>query len=487
MRILFTAVGKSDPVRGGYDAAMLHILRYYQPEKVYLLLTKRIQKDVKKDEKELKEVKNKIKNRYTYAIEDLERKLSKKSNRDIKFDCETIPLDVEDADDLDKLDIIREKFIEVLNDEKNKDAEWLINITSGTPQIQVVMSLQAIYYPQAKAIQVRDPFKEGDPRKHEYCNTIKAVRLQLNKNHDDNVDADRTSEPQLQLLRRHELIRQISSLVEHYEYRAAKGLVRDNRHLFSEEAELMLKYAYKRKDLNSKDANDCLNKINIDDTVKEQLKCKDNILEYFWVMELCQENGQLTEFILRLSPILTNLGVYYLNKIDESLLKDICEVGKDGYKILRKKVKNKDQDMLEYFDAPLRLGYLRDGYLNLELILNICNYLSIRKQKGNKKHEEICQAFSELRNIESIIRNKAAHQLTSITEYIIIELLKPLKNKDKDTDYISHLMNYKGTIKNSDDILELLRDTIKLIRDNDNECLHHDYKKLNELIKDSLK
>lgn len=34
MKILFTCMGTSDPVRGYRDGPMLHILRWYRPERV---------------------------------------------------------------------------------------------------------------------------------------------------------------------------------------------------------------------------------------------------------------------------------------------------------------------------------------------------------------------------------------------------------------------------------------------------------------------
>ena len=39
MRILFSPLGDTDPVRGCYDGAMLHIVRHYQPERVVLFYT----------------------------------------------------------------------------------------------------------------------------------------------------------------------------------------------------------------------------------------------------------------------------------------------------------------------------------------------------------------------------------------------------------------------------------------------------------------
>lgn len=40
MRILYTPVGDTDPIRGCYDGGMLHIVRHYNPDMVILVLSK---------------------------------------------------------------------------------------------------------------------------------------------------------------------------------------------------------------------------------------------------------------------------------------------------------------------------------------------------------------------------------------------------------------------------------------------------------------
>ena len=48
-RILFSPIGNTDPITNNYDGAMLHIIREYRPDKVYLYLSKDI---VNKEEKD---------------------------------------------------------------------------------------------------------------------------------------------------------------------------------------------------------------------------------------------------------------------------------------------------------------------------------------------------------------------------------------------------------------------------------------------------
>ena len=40
MKVLFSPVGGTDPITNFRDGAMLHICRHYQPDKVYLYLSK---------------------------------------------------------------------------------------------------------------------------------------------------------------------------------------------------------------------------------------------------------------------------------------------------------------------------------------------------------------------------------------------------------------------------------------------------------------
>lgn len=49
--VLYSCFGTSDPVRGLKDGGLMHILRFYRPETVYLFLTDEIVKQDKKDQR----------------------------------------------------------------------------------------------------------------------------------------------------------------------------------------------------------------------------------------------------------------------------------------------------------------------------------------------------------------------------------------------------------------------------------------------------
>lgn len=47
--IYFSPIGNTDPIKYLYDGSMLHICRYYEPDVVYLYLSKEMAENHKKD------------------------------------------------------------------------------------------------------------------------------------------------------------------------------------------------------------------------------------------------------------------------------------------------------------------------------------------------------------------------------------------------------------------------------------------------------
>ena len=78
----------------------------------------------------------------------------------------------------------------------------------------------------------------------------------LECNEDDNPSSpNRCTEPPLLMIRRHGLKLQIESLVRNYEYGGALQLVEQNRRLFSDTTERLLRHGVCRTMLNWREAN----------------------------------------------------------------------------------------------------------------------------------------------------------------------------------------------------------------------------------------
>lgn len=200
MTILFTPAGDTDPVRGFRDGAILHILRHYpQVEKVILFLTKEMEEKENKDHV------------YTKGIASVRPGISVK----------LIPSGITAPHRFDNLTWIQDTF-ETVYHQYPEDTEWLLNISSGTPQMKTVMALLSLDYARTKAIQVDSPENQSNRQNHPEPKSVDLLEM-IDDNEDqmDPTMPNRCSEPPLLLLKRHSLKKQLISLVSNYEYAGA--------------------------------------------------------------------------------------------------------------------------------------------------------------------------------------------------------------------------------------------------------------------------
>jgi hypothetical protein len=108
-KILFSALGMTDPIKNDYDGPLLHIMRNYKPQKVYLFMTKRVCELADQDDR--------------YRLQAA--RLCEKEG----FDCELIELRYEEIDNPQRFDIFYPIF------EKN-----LIDIYNSNPGCQILLT-----------------------------------------------------------------------------------------------------------------------------------------------------------------------------------------------------------------------------------------------------------------------------------------------------------------------------------------------------------
>ena len=440
MKILFSPAGDTDPVRGFYDGAMLHIIRHHGPmDKGIIFLTK----DMEMKEEET--------NCYTAGI------------RSVNPDCniEFIKSGITDPHQFESLTALQDAYADARK--RYPEAEWYLNLSSGTPQIKAVMALLALDYPDAKAIQVSTPEKKSN-RGNEPWQNKEDLEQMLELNEDNgSLSANRCSISDLTLLKKHSLELQIKSLVQNYEYEGAFRLIKQNKVLFSEITEKLLQHAVNRENLMWRKANKIISRYQNTPLISKA----GDFEEFFQVMELRQKKKQLPEFIVKISPVLTELGETYLDKIKELDISRCGYQSTKGFRIDREKMNAFDPYLVQFLDRELR-GTLRSGWLSFNIIAYICQYYSENSEKNNEEHQEITKAFLQLRKVEEKVRHRIAHEIiTNIDESEIQKLTQ-------------------GTIDKglkSAQILYLLHRTTKLIRGED---VHWDYDQLNEKIIESL-
>ena len=125
-RVLLSCVGTSDPVRGYHDGGMLHIMRYYRPQKVYIFLSQEIEDFENRDSRFEKTVR--------YANEHWQ---------DYNAEAVYIKSGIVDVSDMDLVaGPLTELFENIIRE--NPNSQLLINLSSGTPQMQIVLAQLAM-------------------------------------------------------------------------------------------------------------------------------------------------------------------------------------------------------------------------------------------------------------------------------------------------------------------------------------------------------
>lgn len=437
MQNLFTPAGDTDPVRGYHDGAMLHILRHYPVDRVIVFLTQEM------------EHKEKTMQCYTRGIRALN------STCSIEF----IRSGITDPQNYESLTQMQEAFDAC--QEKYPGDTWLLNISSGTPQIKNVMAMLSLDYPNTKAIQVTSPERKSNRSNHP-CETVEELVDMLEVNEDNEPGApNRCVEPPLLLLKRFSVKKQILSLVGNYEYGGALQLASQYKMLVPETTMKLLQHACYRLDLQWKQANQVIAQYK----GKTLLQNPDTFSEYFQLMELRQRKGQLPDFIIKISPILVEIGRKYVDTLPGFSLANCGREGKNGFWLMRSSMEQNYPELVQFMDYGREF---RDTNLYFWFFVDVCQFYKGKELLGNERHEKITERFGTLRKIEECLRNGLAHEITNLTE----KKIQAITQKSM------------GKAYQSSDIVRLLQETLQLTR---GRKVPWTYDFLNRAIEDSLR
>ena len=295
MRILYTPVGDTDPIRGCYDGGMLHIVRHYNPDMAILILSK---------DMEQKEESNR---RFSKALKHV------KADLDIKLICTGL----EDVHRIDTLQPFVDHFYEMLSE--YPDAEILINLSSGTPQMKLIMSYLSVEHDAVRGIQVDSP-QGGSNRSEPAVNDDKNIEIVIENNFDDQGDTEnRCHEPQMGYIKRNNLKQSRHTLINSYKYKEAISLYHGYKRTFKDGVVIdvlpLLEHAQLRLGL---DYNGALQKsrkvgsINLSSIFTDKVLRK--LHEFLMLMEVRLKQGQIEDFILKTTPFMYELMRYYFTK-----------------------------------------------------------------------------------------------------------------------------------------------------------------------------
>ena len=386
MKILYTPAGDTDPIRDFHDGAILHIIRKYKPEKAVIFLSAEM------------------------TAKENERKVYSKAIKNIAPECEItfICSDIKDVHHMESLLPLADEFVKIRN--KYPDIEILLNLSSGTPQMKTIMSFLATDFDNVRAVQVASP-RKGSNRDNYAAQDTDDIDIIIATNEDNEPEyKDRSSEPQLSVLRRYALRYQIISLVQNYEYSNALKLYKKNKILFADVTGKLLEHAVYREMLKYDDAQKIISSVGgfkLATSAKREIQ---NLNEFLMVMELRQRQSKLTDFLVKITPFLYCLALFYFkSKLKINVNDIVVDLGNNKSKrISLDKLKYHYPEFLNALNREF--GSFRD---NSELSFSNILVMMAQTKECDKK---LLALFKELRKVEQKQRNYAAHTIISITE-----------------------------------------------------------------------
>ena len=395
--ILFSPLGDTDPVRDCYDGACLHILRHYRPDMVFLFYTKDMWAKEEKD------------HRYTLAIRHL---LPDIPIREIQSEIVAAHL-------LEALfpmlpDKIRELHATY------PSAKILLNLSSGTPQIKSLLAIMAVESDWCKGIQVSSPAK-GSNRKNRAVQDNDDIESILEENLDDAPDAEnRCSEPPLRGIAYYGEKNRLLSLIDAYEYSAALELAKDIAEV-PETAKRLIEHAKIRRQLLPQKARGILDRVG-NTKLLPYSGAQERLLEYFLTMQLDAKKEVFSHLIVKIVPFLYEYLRTYLDSFSIVPLSDLCDVKDNRMWLSRKKLKEKEPELLAFMDNFYpQTGFNDRTDLSAKTMYDICQYIGEHEKAKNMEiHTQLLADLRKIINYDAHrgtlldVRNKIAHQIANI-------------------------------------------------------------------------
>ena len=370
MNILFSPIGNSDPWRNDADGAMLHIVRHYKPEAVYLFFTDSIWEGNER-------VRGQKEYHWKQFIDEI-------SGDDVK-----VTFIHEEISAPHDFDAYKDSFHRHLNQihEEYPNACVLLNVTSGTPQMESTLCLEYITYPtNKKCIQVATPLKSSNSR-----TTFATPENQTEQfaavNQFERENDNRCKEIGILSFKETIVKNQIKELIDNYDYTSALTLLNSE------------KDTYRNEQLKGKlqILSDSIQKYNLLPEIAQNYKDikLQNSLFHCLLLNLYFKRGDYANALVRVKSISEYLGIEYL----EQNYPGIISYGK------RIVFNENFQPFYQTYEAQ-----------NRKFVSNPINFIACinaLKILGENNHQKVINLLNVIDSINDD-RNAVAHRLRDI-------------------------------------------------------------------------
>ncbi len=382
MKVLFSAIGSTDPISNCADGGVLHICRVYRPDKVYLYLSKEMCQYHDKDD------------RYRRAVHLLGKELGH------TFEVEAIR--DESMERVQVFDAFINSFERLVGEIQRKDQpeEFLLNVSSGTPAMKCSLQIISMLWKNVQAIQVSTPAKSSN-KMHENKDTY-----QLEEQWECNLDREEGFENRCSVSDAKYLLDRIrkENIHKHllaYDYEAAKLMAETLYQAPSEEFWGCLEIAIARNRLDLRFVNGNRKKYGIDRwfPIVQEREMKE--FEYLLAMQAKLWKKQYIDFIRDVTPVFYSLSERVLKRYCDLSFQDIGTQAREGAWCLSlEKLKEKGIRPNVNWGDFTHLS----SYVVLMIMEQVC------------EDENILELMRGIRTVEREVRNLAAHEIVGVTE-----------------------------------------------------------------------
>lgn len=408
-KVLLTFAGNTDPTRGEHDGPIIHICRYYKPDKIYLILTKEMEE---RDEEPYNIYERAIKENlkaYAPQIIRIKTRIEEAHYFDIYFNW------------------IYETFEKIKKEDR--DAEIYLNMTSGTSQMTTNLLMYYIDSFDLNLIPIQVETYTGQSNQSGENNKTVDKNYDVEAEAICNLDNEENSKkrivvPDLKKYSRILAKNQIEKLLEQYKYEAISELLK--RDIFDKNLELktLVNFAIERMNLKGLECNKKLNSLNNKDYNRLYYFTKDKsitripdwyqIVDFFSLANIKQKTEDISLYTLMLEPIVIKLYLSILKDIMKKNLNELFRKDKQGYKV---ELKRLEEDLKEMIKKDLKREYLKDD-TNIStsvLASTIKYYLKKEKKLANIMDVDYFISLAETLAKMKNVRNTLAHELKSIS------------------------------------------------------------------------
>lgn len=363
MKILISAVSDSDPIRGFHDGALVHIARKYRPDKIIIVYSDKMLPNKERNNKVL------------FSISE--------NYRPEIIIHEKIII----GEDVFIFDKMYDEFSKIINECYSKEDEFILNLSSGTPQIcAALFIINRLSGINVKAVQVASPQKGPNTEdKHDISEDIDDL-ISLNEDSTDQF-VDRTLEDSAEKFSQDLMKKTIRDFITKYDYKASLELANQ----FSDFPGLK----ESRKKL--QDIVDALDRQDIPQTLKNRKWSdeKKKVLNAYLTIELQKERGNFSEGLIRIKTL------------TEFILEDYIDNRYPG--LLDRYVDESEKYFLGIWDYSKILKEKREWtlYNQIKPMINMnTSRNTLAHRLDPLQSEELRQLGSVLKNLKALVKEQ---------------------------------------------------------------------------------